>query len=131
MRAAVVLVTWVVLLGLLLGFVVSLCSVFAGIFGGYRGEEYIVFGGIGMVVFLGALVVLGALALVLSRHPATRRGRPGEELAVDEARMMQEIYRSLARMESRVDSLETILLDRPVRPVAGASEPREGAGRGA
>ena len=30
----------------------------------------------------------------------------------DEARMIQEIYQGLARMEERVESLETILLER-------------------
>jgi len=36
----------------------------------------------------------------------------GQKANADEARMIQEIYQGLARMEERVESLETILLER-------------------
>lgn len=42
----------------------------------------------------------------------------------DEARMIQEIYQGLARMEERVESLETILMERE-----RARKEREGNGR--
>ncbi len=40
------------------------------------------------------------------------RGSPGDrEERMDEARMIQEIYQGLSRMERRVETLETLLLE--------------------
>jgi len=36
----------------------------------------------------------------------------GNQLQAEETRLMQEIYQRLARMEERVEALETLLLDR-------------------
>jgi phage shock protein B len=36
----------------------------------------------------------------------------GNHLQAEETRLMQEIYQGLARMEERVEALETLLLDR-------------------
>ena len=36
----------------------------------------------------------------------------GEQLLVDDTRLIQEIHQGLSRMEERVETLETILLDR-------------------
>jgi len=36
----------------------------------------------------------------------------GQKANADESRMIQEIYQGMARMEERVESLETILLER-------------------
>lgn len=69
---------------------------------------------------LPALVVL-VLLVLLYRLLRTRDGAPaGRD---DEARMMQEMYRSLSRMEERVEALETLLLD------AGANDRPESSGR--
>ena len=38
--------------------------------------------------------------------------RSGQRSQAEEARMIQEIYRGLSRMEERVEALETIILDR-------------------
>lgn len=55
------------------------------------------------------VVVFAAVILRLVFHGSNGSYR---EAPADESRMMQEIYRSLSRMEKRVEALETILLDR-------------------
>jgi hypothetical protein len=59
-----------------------------------------------------ALAVIGGtilMAIRLNRGGLPSKERQGQE---DEARMIQEIYHGLSRMEKRVESLETILIDR-------------------
>jgi hypothetical protein len=76
-------------------------------------------GGVGLVeavVCLLILVVMGGFFLCLCiaawRLLAGEPARSTERLGAEESRIMQEIYQGLARLETRVDSLETILLDR-------------------
>jgi phage shock protein B len=38
--------------------------------------------------------------------------RKGQRVQSEEARMIQEIYQGLSRMEARVEALETIILER-------------------
>jgi phage shock protein B len=38
--------------------------------------------------------------------------RQGEPLNADETRLIQELHQGMARMEKRVEALETILMDR-------------------
>lgn len=67
----------------------------------------IVFGGIVL-----ALAVIGSTILVglkIVKGGATPKGQKTE---TDEVRIIQEIYQGLARMEERVEALETILMDR-------------------
>ena len=62
-----------------------------------------------------ALAVVGSTVLMgikLLKGGATSKGQKEHS---NEARMIQEIYQGLARMEDRVDSLETILLERERR----------------
>ncbi len=59
---------------------------------------------------LGVLLILGA-ALIVMVVWAIKSLR-GNGAASDEARLMQELYQGLSRLEDRVESLETILLDR-------------------
>lgn len=66
----------------------------------------IVFGGIVI-----ALTVIGGTILMgikLRQGGVSAKDRKYE---ADEARMIQEIYQGLSRMEERVEALETILLD--------------------
>ena len=65
----------------------------AGIFGFYL---------IALVAIIGGLVLLGLRIL----RGGARNQQP------DETAMIQELYAGLARMEERIDALETILLDR-------------------
>ena len=58
-----------------------------------------------------ALAIVGGtiLAAIRARHGGiSRQSRKNE---AEEARMMQEIFRGLSRMEKRVEALETILMD--------------------
>jgi len=66
----------------------------------------IIFGGsvlilaiIGSTILLGLKILKGGLS------------RTGQKLQSDEAKMVQEIYRGLSRMEERVEALETIILE--------------------
>jgi len=55
---------------------------------------------IGSTILMGLKIIKGGLS---SKNRKTQ---------TDEARIMQEIYQGLARMEERVDALETIIMDR-------------------
>lgn len=62
----------------------------------------------GSIVALAALIC-GTILIVLktrSRHQATGAGDQ------DETKTIQEIYQGLGRMEERIESLETILMDK-------------------
>jgi phage shock protein B len=58
-----------------------------------------------------AIVIIGAIFLLAIRILKGSSGRGGEGTSSDEARVIQEIYQGLSRMEERVEALETILLD--------------------
>ena len=60
-----------------------------------------------------ALAVICGTILVAIRIIRGDVTRGGKEQEADEAKMIQEIYQGLSRMEERVEALETILLDRP------------------
>jgi phage shock protein B len=67
----------------------------------------IIFGGsilalaiIGSTILIGISIVKGGVS------------RKGQKFQADEAKMIQEIYKGLSRMEQRVEALETIILDR-------------------
>lgn len=60
---------------------------------------------IALAVICGTILI----AIRIIKGGGTRRDQAQE---VDEARMIQEIYQGLSRMEERVEVLETILLDR-------------------
>ena len=64
----------------------------------------------GSLIF--ALAIIGGtiLAAIKTRNGGiSRQSRKNE---AEEAKMMQEIFRGLSRMEKRVEALETILMDR-------------------
>jgi phage shock protein B len=60
---------------------------------------------IALAVICGTILI----AIRIIKGGGTRRDQAQE---VDEAKMIQEIYQGLSRMEERVEALETILLDR-------------------
>lgn len=64
----------------------------------------IVFGSI----LAGLFVVSNMIAKVLG-------GRGGTRMSEDESQLMQELFYGMKKMEERVESLETILLDREHR----------------
>ena len=67
------------------------------------------------LVFIAPVVALAVIcgtilvAIRIIRGDVTHGGKKQE---ADEAKMIQEIYQGLSRMEERVEALETILLDR-------------------
>ena len=67
----------------------------------------IVFGSI--IIMLAIIPITILLIIRLFKGGISRTDRKKQ---ADEARMIQEIYQGLSRMEERVETLETILLDR-------------------
>jgi phage shock protein B len=66
----------------------------------------IVFGGIVL-----ALAIIGSTILMAIKILRGGLSRKGQKFETEEARMIQEIYEGLSRMEERVEALETIILD--------------------
>jgi phage shock protein B len=67
----------------------------------------IVFGSIIIILAIIPITILLAIRLFKGGLSRTDRKKQAEE-----AKMIQEIYQGLSRMEERVETLETILLDR-------------------
>lgn len=61
----------------------------------------------GSIVALAALIC-GTILIVLKTRSRNHTTGAGD---VDEAKIIQEIYQGLNRMEERIESLETILMD--------------------
>jgi len=59
-----------------------------------------------------ALAVICGTILVAIRIIKGDGLRRGQKQEADEAKMIQEIYQGLSRMEERLEALETILMDR-------------------
>lgn len=67
----------------------------------------IVFGGLVL-----ALAIVGSTILIAVKIIKGGFSRKGQDAQAEEARMIQEMYQGLSRMEKRVEALETILLDK-------------------
>ncbi len=63
------------------------------------------------ILMTGGLLLVGAVIFGIIKL-FSRSAREGTE---DEARMIQEMYQGLVRMEERVEALETILLEKDNR----------------
>jgi len=66
------------------------------------------------IIFGGAVLILaiiGSTILMVVKIIKGGVSRKGRQDQTDEARLIQEIYQGLARMEERVEALETIILD--------------------
>ena len=59
-----------------------------------------------------AVAIIGSTILMAIKILKGGLSQKGQKLQTDEARMIQEIYQGLSRMEGRVEALETIILDR-------------------
>ena len=59
-----------------------------------------------------ALAIIGSTVLMAIKILKGELSRKGQRLQAEEARMIQEIYQGLSRMQERVEALETIILDR-------------------
>ncbi len=79
------------------------------------------------VVALGLLiplaVIIGGFVVVVKLIGGSRSGSDRREQA-EETQMIQDMHRSLSRMEGRVEAMETILADAP----AAAREPDHESG---
>ncbi|MFC1891599.1 phage-shock protein [Thermodesulfobacteriota bacterium] len=68
------------------------------------------------VIILGgivlALAVIGSTILMGLKIIKGGAGPAGQKTQTDEAKIIQEIFQGLGRMEERVEALETILLER-------------------
>ena len=67
------------------------------------------------VVFGSAVLILAIIAgtiLLAIRMIKGRTSPKDRQQLADEARMVQEIYQGMSEIENRVESLETILLDK-------------------
>ena len=58
-----------------------------------------------------ALAIIGSTILMAIKILKGGLTRSGQKSETEEARMVQEIYQGLSRMEHRVEALETIILD--------------------
>jgi flagellar basal body-associated protein FliL len=68
-----------------------------------------------IVVFAGivlALTVIGSTILMGLKIIKGGASPGGQKTQTDEAKIIQEIYQGIGRMEARVEALETILLER-------------------
>jgi len=59
-----------------------------------------------------ALAIIGSTILMAIKILKGGLSRKGQRLQAEEARMIQEMYQGLSRMEERLEALETIILDR-------------------
>ncbi len=67
------------------------------------------------IIFGGAILALSIIGSTILMGIKILKGgisRSGQKLQSEEARMIQEIYLGLSRMEERVGALETIILER-------------------
>ena len=70
------------------------------------------------VIFTGivlALLVIGGTLLMAIKLIKGGGSRKDQERLAEEARMVQEIYQGMSTLEERVESLETLLLDKEKR----------------
>ena len=77
---------------------------------------------ISMIVFGSLVLILGMVCGTLLLVMKLRHGgfaAAGRDAQGEEARMIQEIYQGLARMEARVEALETILMETKERRSQG------------
>ncbi len=59
-----------------------------------------------------ALAIIGSTVLMAIKILKGGLSGKGQRLQAEEAKMIQEIYQGLSRMQERVEALETIILDR-------------------
>ena len=59
-----------------------------------------------------ALAIIGSTIVMAIKILKGGLSRKGQKLETDEAKVIQQIYQGLSRMEERVEALETIILDR-------------------
>jgi len=66
-----------------------------------------IFGGIIL-----ALTIIGSTILMVMKIRKDGVTGKGRQMETNEARMIQEIHQNLSKMEKRIESLETVILER-------------------
>jgi len=67
------------------------------------------------IIFGGAIIILTIIGSTVLMGIKILKGgvsKKGQRIMDDEARMIQEIYSNMSKMEERVEALETLILDR-------------------
>ncbi|UCD58865.1 MAG: phage-shock protein [Candidatus Hydrogenedentota bacterium] len=70
------------------------------------------------VIFGSVIIVIALIAGSVIQITKIKKGgsfRQGERIQAEEAKLIQEIHQGLARMEERIEALETILFDQEVK----------------
>lgn len=62
-----------------------------------------------------ALTLVGGVAVVIVRIIKGSRGRQTAQADEEEARLIQDLHKSLQRMDQRIEALETILLEKEIK----------------
>jgi phage shock protein B len=70
-----------------------------------------------------ALVIIGLLIVFVVRVSVGALRGESSAIASDDVRLIQDLHRGLARMENRVETLETILLERGEEIESGRKNP--------
>ena len=70
--------------------------------------ELIIIAGVAIVL----IIAIGAIILAALRTFGGARSQKPRAGTTEETRMIQELYNGLSKMEKRIESLETILMDR-------------------
>ena len=66
------------------------------------------------IIFGGAILILAIIGSTILMAIKMIKGgmtKKGQRIHRDEAKMIQEIYQGLSRMEQRIEALETIILE--------------------
>ena len=67
---------------------------------------------VGLPIISGTLI---SLAKIMKGSPSGSGKKGNSQYSREEAEIMQDIHRTLSRLEKRIDSLETIVLEKPMR----------------
>ncbi len=72
--------------------------------------------GIVFIVLVVLPTIIGGMILIALKILKGNKTKVSSAASIDETKMIQEIYHSLSRMEERVNTLETILLEKEGKP---------------
>ena len=67
---------------------------------------------LGIVFIVVGIPVISGTLITLAKILRSGQNNRSESESTDEARLLQDIYRSLNKMEERIEALETILIER-------------------
>ena len=67
---------------------------------------------VGLPIICGTLITL---AKIMKGNSTNSGKKNRNQSSREEAEIMQDIHRTLSRLEKRIDSLETIVLEKPLR----------------